>query len=79
MEDKHVNLNPSSISIQILCEKRDKNVRFDTESRKTCETYDSAAQRPEPPHQSQSQQEKEHQEHNGHHCTVRLMRGNIYN
>lgn len=30
MEDEHVNLNPSSISIQILCEKRDKNFIFIT-------------------------------------------------
>ncbi len=27
---------------------------------KTCDTYNSAAERPEPPHQNQSHQEKEH-------------------
>lgn len=68
-----------SVPVQSQSRFREKILRFDTESRKTCDTYDSAAERPEPPHQSQSQQEKEHQEHNGHHCAVRLMRGNIYN
>lgn len=38
-----------------------------------CYTHQSAAERPEPPHERQSNQEQQHQKYNGHDGTVRLV------
>ncbi len=70
MRNKYVNGSQYQFNLNSVGE-NGQNWHWDAGRR---DTYNSAAERPEPPHQNQSHQEKEHQEHNNHHRAVRLMR-----